>query len=139
MHETDEVTEDQIIDEQARPDEQMDEQIIDVSLSENAENVQNDESLENDENFEHDEVPLLLDSTPTPNSCLSALKSKTWFHLLQICFATGVPIFLVFFVESINGFTITEYQYKYFADEINFNISFKNTSYCYVNHTDPNF
>lgn len=134
MHETDEVTEEQTIDEQI-----ADEQIVDVSLSENAENEENSENFEDRDNFENDEAPLLLDTNSTSNSCLTALKSKTWFNLLQICFATGVPIFLVFFAESINGFTITEYQYKYFADQIDFNISFKNTSYCYVNHTDPNF
>jgi len=145
MHETDEVTEEQTTDEQLIDEQIIDEQIIDVSLSENADNVENDESIDNDENvdndesFENDETPLLLDPSSTSDSCFTVLKSKTWFNLLQICFATGVPIFLVFFVESINGFTITEYQYKYFADEINFNISFKNTSYCYVNHTDPNF
>lgn len=34
---------------------------------------------------------------------------------------------------------MTEYTYKYFADEIGFNISFKNTSYCYINTTDENY
>ena len=121
---------------------ETDEQLLD-------ENIENSESQQNEQIDNSDEVPLVLNSSNSSSANSSnrgtlsywfeILKNKSWFRLLQIVFATTVPILLVFSIGSIDSLAVTEYQYKYFANELDFNISFKNTSYCYVNKTDPNF